>query len=171
MFINTRLSSSIHVLCKNAHMLCLQWPSVCTNMDNVVLLGACCLHRSNKESFYVSGLKKLYVALCGCCAPFWATLLHFLTHQSSVFCHTGSLSCIVKGLLASQLQTQLWGPCAHPLWCIFTAEVSFEKRPEVWFFSPAVQFIILVVDSTDRERLAISKEELYRMLAHEVTRS
>lgn len=36
------------------------------------------------------------------------------------------------------------------------------------FLSPALQFIILVVDSTDRERLAISKEELYRMLAHEV---
>ncbi|KAI3355329.1 hypothetical protein L3Q82_018182, partial [Scortum barcoo] len=29
------------------------------------------------------------------------------------------------------------------------------------------RFIILVVDSTDRERLVISKEELYRMLAHE----
>uniref|UniRef100_A0A8C1E953 ADP-ribosylation factor-like 8 n=3 Tax=Cyprinus carpio TaxID=7962 RepID=A0A8C1E953_CYPCA len=29
------------------------------------------------------------------------------------------------------------------------------------------EFIILVVDSTDRERLAISKEELYKMLAHE----
>uniref|UniRef100_A0A3Q2PKR0 ADP-ribosylation factor-like 8 n=1 Tax=Fundulus heteroclitus TaxID=8078 RepID=A0A3Q2PKR0_FUNHE len=34
-------------------------------------------------------------------------------------------------------------------------------------FSLSLQFIILVVDSTDRERLAISKEELYRMLAHE----
>lgn len=31
------------------------------------------------------------------------------------------------------------------------------------------QFVILVVDSTDRERLVISKEELYRMLAHEVS--
>ncbi|TNN57933.1 ADP-ribosylation factor-like protein 5B [Liparis tanakae] len=30
------------------------------------------------------------------------------------------------------------------------------------------EFIILVVDSTDRERLVISKEELYRMLAHEL---
>uniref|UniRef100_A0AAZ3QP50 ADP-ribosylation factor-like 8 n=1 Tax=Oncorhynchus tshawytscha TaxID=74940 RepID=A0AAZ3QP50_ONCTS len=30
------------------------------------------------------------------------------------------------------------------------------------------EFIILVVDSTDRERLVISKEELYKMLAHEV---
>ncbi|CAI9582031.1 unnamed protein product [Staurois parvus] len=29
------------------------------------------------------------------------------------------------------------------------------------------EFIILVVDSTDRERLSITKEELYRMLAHE----
>lgn len=43
-----------------------------------------------------------------------------------------------------------------------------QKRSWVWFLSPALQFIILVVDSTDRERLAISKEELYRMLAHEV---
>ena len=31
-----------------------------------------------------------------------------------------------------------------------------------------LQFIILVVDSTDRERLGISKEELYHMLASEV---
>ncbi|NXG47650.1 ARL5B protein, partial [Psilopogon haemacephalus] len=29
------------------------------------------------------------------------------------------------------------------------------------------EFIILVVDSIDRERLSITKEELYRMLAHE----
>ena len=29
-------------------------------------------------------------------------------------------------------------------------------------------FLILVVDSTDRERLAVSKEELYKMLGHEV---
>lgn len=30
------------------------------------------------------------------------------------------------------------------------------------------QCVILVIDSTDRERLGTSKEELYRMLAHEV---
>ena len=30
-------------------------------------------------------------------------------------------------------------------------------------------FLILVVDSTDRERLAIGKEELYKMLGHEVS--
>ncbi|KAL7646176.1 UNVERIFIED_CONTAM: hypothetical protein RMT77_003077 [Armadillidium vulgare] len=29
------------------------------------------------------------------------------------------------------------------------------------------EFIILVIDSTDRERLSITKEELYRLLAHE----
>ena len=37
-------------------------------------------------------------------------------------------------------------------------------------FVPLVfQFVILVVDSTDRERLPITKEELYKMLAHEVS--
>uniref|UniRef100_A0A452HJQ5 Uncharacterized protein n=1 Tax=Gopherus agassizii TaxID=38772 RepID=A0A452HJQ5_9SAUR len=30
------------------------------------------------------------------------------------------------------------------------------------------EFIILVVDSIDRERLSITKEELYKMLAHEI---
>uniref|UniRef100_A0A1B0CZI7 small monomeric GTPase n=1 Tax=Phlebotomus papatasi TaxID=29031 RepID=A0A1B0CZI7_PHLPP len=29
------------------------------------------------------------------------------------------------------------------------------------------QFIIMVIDSTDRERLAVTREELYRMLQHE----
>ncbi|CAB3360637.1 Hypothetical predicted protein [Cloeon dipterum] len=29
------------------------------------------------------------------------------------------------------------------------------------------EFVILVVDSTDRERLAVTREELYRMLANE----
>lgn len=31
------------------------------------------------------------------------------------------------------------------------------------------QFLILVIDSTDRERLAITKAELYQMLANEVS--
>jgi len=31
------------------------------------------------------------------------------------------------------------------------------------------QFVILVVDSTDRERLHITKDELYKMLQHEVS--
>lgn len=42
------------------------------------------------------------------------------------------------------------------------------RRDAFQFLPSPLQFIILVVDSTDRERLAISKEELYRMLAHEV---
>ncbi|KAM3862257.1 ADP-ribosylation factor-like protein 5A [Diretmus argenteus] len=29
------------------------------------------------------------------------------------------------------------------------------------------EFVIVVVDSTDRERITVTKEELYRMLAHE----
>ena len=33
---------------------------------------------------------------------------------------------------------------------------------------PAGQFIILVIDSTDRDRLRTTREELYKMLAHEV---
>lgn len=34
--------------------------------------------------------------------------------------------------------------------------------------SSAGQFIILVIDSTDRDRLRTTREELYQMLAHEV---
>lgn len=34
----------------------------------------------------------------------------------------------------------------------------------LWLF----QIVILVVDSTDRERLTVTKEELHRMLSHEV---
>ncbi|XP_060111307.1 putative ADP-ribosylation factor-like protein 5C [Heteronotia binoei] len=33
------------------------------------------------------------------------------------------------------------------------------------------EFIILVIDSTDRERLTLTKEELYKMLAHEDLRN
>lgn len=29
------------------------------------------------------------------------------------------------------------------------------------------QFVIVVIDSTDRERLTVTREELYRMLSHE----
>ncbi|KAL7977220.1 hypothetical protein Chor_009169 [Crotalus horridus] len=35
----------------------------------------------------------------------------------------------------------------------------------------ALMFIILVIDSTDRERLTVTKEELYKMLAHEDLRN
>ena len=36
-------------------------------------------------------------------------------------------------------------------------------------FLSLFQFVILVIDSTDRERLSITKEELYKMLATEVS--
>jgi ADP-ribosylation factor-like protein 5B len=36
------------------------------------------------------------------------------------------------------------------------------------YTSLCLQCVILVIDSTDRERLGTSKEELYRMLTHEV---
>lgn len=43
-----------------------------------------------------------------------------------------------------------------------------EKAHHSWFPS-AGQFIILVIDSTDRDRLLTTREELYKMLAHEVS--
>lgn len=49
-------------------------------------------------------------------------------------------------------------------WDVFSknlTNLSFFFR---FFF---LQFVILVVDSTDRERLSISKEELHKMLGHE----
>lgn len=35
------------------------------------------------------------------------------------------------------------------------------------FFLLSFQFIILVIDSSDKDRISISKEELWKMLAHE----
>ena len=37
----------------------------------------------------------------------------------------------------------------------------------IFFTFLVFQYIILVVDSTDRERLSISMEELHKMLGHE----
>ena len=45
-----------------------------------------------------------------------------------------------------------------------------ESLRQAWStYYSGTQFVILVVDSTDRERLAISREELYRMLGNEVS--
>ena len=44
-----------------------------------------------------------------------------------------------------------------------------ESLRSVWnTYYASTEFLIVVVDSTDRERLSITKEELYRMLDHEV---
>ena len=45
-----------------------------------------------------------------------------------------------------------------------------ESLRQAWStYYSGTQFVILVVDSTDRERLAISREELYRMLGNDVS--
>ena len=44
-----------------------------------------------------------------------------------------------------------------------------ESLRQAWnTYYTGTHFLLLVVDSTDRERLAIAKEELYKMLGHEV---
>ena len=44
-----------------------------------------------------------------------------------------------------------------------------ESLRQAWStYYSGTHFMILVVDSTDRERLAVTKEELYRMLGNEV---
>lgn len=44
-----------------------------------------------------------------------------------------------------------------------------ESLRQAWStYYSSTHFIIMVVDSTDRERLSVTKEELYRMLEHEV---
>ena len=43
-----------------------------------------------------------------------------------------------------------------------------EAPSESNFYSFSFQFLIVVVDSTDRERLPVTKAELYNMLNHEV---
>lgn len=47
---------------------------------------------------------------------------------------------------------------------VFSLSLSFLKMPS---FIALFQFIIMVIDSTDRERLAVTREELYTLLQHE----
>ena len=45
-----------------------------------------------------------------------------------------------------------------------------ESLRQAWStYYTGTHFMILVVDSTDRERLTVAKEELYKMLGHEVS--
>lgn len=93
-------------------------------------------------------------------------LWHFLSYRDNFSYSRGDI-CIA--LTTSHCEGFSLGN-AHPLCCILL--LCLLKRGHLaWTFFFFSQFIILVVDSTDRERLAISKEELYRMLAHEVTHS
>ena len=44
-----------------------------------------------------------------------------------------------------------------------------ESLRQAWStYYAGTQFLIMVVDSTDRERLTIAREEMYKMLGHEV---
>ena len=46
-----------------------------------------------------------------------------------------------------------------------------ESLRQAWStYYTGTHFMILVVDSTDRERLTVAKEELYKMLGHEVSK-
>lgn len=51
---------------------------------------------------------------------------------------------------------------------LYRRHLHRRERPPLTVLS-AGQFIILVIDSTDRERLLTTREELYKMLAHEVS--
>ena len=53
---------------------------------------------------------------------------------------------------------------------LYGAEMQYSFIHGLFFISIfSEQFVIVVVDSTDRERISVTKEELYRMLAHEVS--
>ena len=45
---------------------------------------------------------------------------------------------------------------------------DFHVELEIIYKQKYFQYVITVIDSTDRERLSITKEELYKMLNHEV---
>ena len=58
-------------------------------------------------------------------------------------------------------------PFLHRVYRLHCTKYEFSFKPTnycVFLF----QFLIVVVDSTDRERLAVTKAELYNMLNHEV---
>lgn len=86
-----------------------------------------------------------------------------LSHSNRGFWHSGHC-----GGLGPEMLTR-WGELHFCKCLLFFFGESSLFVVCLFVFPPTVQFIILVVDSTDRERLVISKEELYRMLAHEVT--
>ena len=45
---------------------------------------------------------------------------------------------------------------------------DFDVELEIIYKQKYFQYVIMVIDSTDRERLSITKEELYKMLNQEV---
>ena len=61
--------------------------------------------------------------------------------------------------------------CAVYQWTLYIHLYLFDSpqaSSKSNFYSFSCQFLIVVVDSTDRERLPVTKAELYNMLNHEV---
>lgn len=66
--------------------------------------------------------------------------------------------------IGSNVEEVVWKNIHFLMWDIGGQE-SLRSAWSTYYTN--AEFIILVVDSTDRERLSITKEELYKMLAHE----
>uniref|UniRef100_A0A6A7GBB4 ADP-ribosylation factor-like protein 5B n=2 Tax=Hirondellea gigas TaxID=1518452 RepID=A0A6A7GBB4_9CRUS len=66
--------------------------------------------------------------------------------------------------IGSNVEEVVWNNLHFIMWDLGGQEVL---RAAWNTYYTNTEFIILVVDSTDRERVCLTKEELYRLLAHE----
>uniref|UniRef100_A0A914W5Q7 ADP-ribosylation factor-like protein 5B n=1 Tax=Plectus sambesii TaxID=2011161 RepID=A0A914W5Q7_9BILA len=66
--------------------------------------------------------------------------------------------------IGSNVEEVVWRNIHFLMWDIGGQETL---RSSWTTYYSNTEFVIVVVDSTDRERLAVIKQELYRMLAHE----
>lgn len=66
--------------------------------------------------------------------------------------------------IGSNVEEVVWKNIRFLMWDI-GGQDSLRSAWNTYFTN--TQFVILVIDSTDRERLSITKEELHRMLVHE----
>lgn len=66
--------------------------------------------------------------------------------------------------LGSNVEEVVWKNIHFVMWDLGGQE-SIRQGWQTYYAN--TEFIILVIDSTDRERISISKEELWRMLGHE----
>ena len=75
--------------------------------------------------------------------------------------------CVSVEVLSLTLSIQVkWRNVHFVMWDIG----GQESLRQAWStYYTGTHFMILVVDSTDRERLTVAKEELYKMLGHEVS--
>ena len=66
--------------------------------------------------------------------------------------------------LGSNVEEVVWKNIHFVMWDL-GGQDSIRQGWQTYYAN--TEFVILVVDSTDRERIAISKEELWRMLGHD----